>query len=155
MSPAITKPKKFAAERNEMLFSAQDVEDSERSDNTKSIFDKQNQNTFSIATNDLDEGSFIKKSADSHEEAGQSSGSGNYSKFASSPRMQWTQFSPLRQKSKKFKPNKIVPDYYQWPVFFAVLPPLLALYSGGKMEEWAEGFTLLIVAFYLYGLIKC
>lgn len=51
--------------------------------------------------------------------------------------------------------SKIVADYYQWPVFFAVLPPLLTIYYGGKIEEWSEGFMLLIIAFYLYGLIKC
>ncbi|KAI3642639.1 hypothetical protein MP228_012194 [Amoeboaphelidium protococcarum] len=50
--------------------------------------------------------------------------------------------------------SKIVADYYQWPVFFAVLPPLLTIYYGGKIEEWSEGFMLLIIAFYLYGLIK-
>lgn len=51
-------------------------------------------------------------------------------------------------------PGKIVSDYYQWPVFFAILPPLLSLYYGGKVEEWSEGFMLLVIAFYLYGLVK-
>ena len=50
--------------------------------------------------------------------------------------------------------SKVVADVYQWPVLFAVLPPLLTLYYGGRIEEWAEGFTLLVIAFYLYGLIK-
>ena len=50
--------------------------------------------------------------------------------------------------------GKIVADFYQWPVFFAILPPILTLYYGGKIEEWSEGFMLLVIAFYLYGLIK-
>jgi hypothetical protein len=45
-------------------------------------------------------------------------------------------------------------EYYQWPVLFAVLPPLLSLYYGGKVEEWNEAFLLLIIAFYLYAIIK-
>ena len=51
-------------------------------------------------------------------------------------------------------PGKLVADYWQWPVFFAILPPLLTLYYGGRVEEWSEGFMLLVMAFYLYGLIK-
>lgn len=56
---------------------------------------------------------------------------------------------------KTLEGGKLVADFYQWPVFLAILPPLLSIYYGGKMEEWSEGFMLVIVAFYLYGLIKC
>lgn len=56
--------------------------------------------------------------------------------------------------TKKPKNSKIVNDVYQWPVFMALIPPFLAFYYGGKVEEWSETFLLIIVGGYLYGLIK-
>lgn len=55
---------------------------------------------------------------------------------------------------KKEKVDKIVADFYQWPVLLPILPPILSIYYGGKIEEWTEVFTLLVVAGYLYGMIK-
>jgi hypothetical protein len=64
---------------------------------------------------------------------------------------------------QNFRPHRPIPpsptqsllsDLYQWPVFFAILPPILSLYYGGKIGEWSEGFMLVVIAFYLYGLIK-
>lgn len=45
-------------------------------------------------------------------------------------------------------------DWYQWPVMLAILPPLLTMYYGGNVEQWSEGFLLVIVGGYLYGLVK-
>ena len=47
-----------------------------------------------------------------------------------------------------------VSDVYQWPVGLALLPPLLSLYYGGSVQAWNEYFMLLVVAFYLYALVK-
>jgi hypothetical protein len=45
-------------------------------------------------------------------------------------------------------------DFYHWPVLFAILPPVLSIYLGGKVEEWNEGFLLIVIAFYLFALVK-
>jgi hypothetical protein len=50
--------------------------------------------------------------------------------------------------------TSLVQDFYQWPVLLALLPPLLTLWYGGKVDEWSEMFMMIVVAFYLYGLIK-
>ena len=42
---------------------------------------------------------------------------------------------------------------YSWPIAFAVVPPMGALIYG-KSDVWSDFLLLLLIAFYLYNIIK-
>ncbi|CAJ0634673.1 4660_t:CDS:2 [Entrophospora sp. SA101] len=74
-------------------------------------------------------------------------------------------FNSNHYNSNNFKngPQEIVRDSttpesfsshaYSWPILFAVIPPMGALIFG-KSDVWSDFLLLLLIAFYLYNIIK-
>lgn len=66
--------------------------------------------------------------------------------------------APNRHKSSNAAQDAVESGRSDWllylPITLAALPVILSLYYGGRVEQWNEGFLLVIVAFYLYALVK-